>query len=125
MRALSVVPPGQRDYSSVRLTQHAIERFVERLHGAADQAEADLRKALQRTKRLGRNSQTGAIAVLALHGQRAFVAILQDNVCTTVLTWNQFLSSLSQFGRVQMPRRRGRMLERLLRPPEPEHDEAG
>jgi hypothetical protein len=116
------MPPGLHDYSTVRLSRHALGRFVERLGSEAEQAEAELRQALMRTKRLGRNPRNGAIAVLALHGQRAFVAILQDNVCTTVLTWNQFVPSLSEFGRVKLPRRRGRMLDRLGRPHEVEDD---
>jgi hypothetical protein len=79
---------------------------------------------LVRTRRLGRNPETGAIAVLALHGQRAFVAILQDNACLTVLTWNQFEPSLGEFGRVKLPRKRGRMLQRLAEPTERDEGES-
>jgi hypothetical protein len=61
--------------------------------------------------------------VLALHGQRALVAILQDSTCLTVLTWNQFIPRLSEFGRTKMPRKWGRLLERLAEPSEEEHDE--
>jgi hypothetical protein len=113
-------PPGQRDYSTIRLSRHALDRFAERFSGEAARAEEELRKALVRTRRLGRNTETGAIAVLALHGQRAFVAILKDNACLTVLTWNQFEPSLGEFGRARMPRRRGRMFDRLTRPADPD-----
>lgn len=117
-----MVPAGQRDYSSVRLTRHALDRFSERFGADADRAEVELRAALQRCRRLGRNPATGAIAVLALHGQRAFVAILRENTCTTVLTWNQFEPTLGEFGRARLPRRRGRMLGRLARPADPGSD---
>ena len=73
---------------------------------------------LARTRRLGRNPENGAIAVLAVCGQRALVAILQDSTCLTVMTWNQFVPRLSEFGRMRMPRKWGRMLGRLVRPPE-------
>jgi hypothetical protein len=115
--------PGQRDYSTVRLSRHALERFAERFGSDVGSAPEELRKALVRTRRLGRNPQTGAIAVLALHGRRAFVAILKENACLTVLTWNQFVPSLGDFGRVKLPRRRGRMLDRLARPVEPDEGE--
>ena len=119
----TMVPPGQRDYSSVRLSRHALERFAERFGSEPEPAAEQLRKALVRTRRLGRNPQTGAIAVLALHGHRAFVAILKENTCLTVLTWNQFVPSLGEFGRVKLPRRRGRMLDRLARPVDPDDSE--
>ena len=106
-------PPGQRDYSNARLTRHALERFVERFGVREDAAEELLRAAFKRTRRLGRNSENGAVAVLALHGKRMLVAILQDDVCLTVLTWPQFEPRLPEFGRIRLPRKRGRMLRRL------------
>jgi hypothetical protein len=109
-------PDGQRDYSSVRLSRHALERFVERFGAEAASAEDTLRKVLARTRRLGRNPDNGAIAVLAVHGDRALVAILQDSACLTVLTWNQFVPRLGEFGRARMPRKWGRLLDRLARP---------
>ncbi len=113
-----MVPPGQRDYSSVRISRHAIERFVERFGAEPDRAEERLRVVLARTRRLGRNPENGAIAVLAVHGDRAIVAILQDNACVTVLTWNQFVPRLGEFGRTRMSRKWGRMLDRLVEPPD-------
>ena len=119
----AVVPPGQRDYSSVRLSRHALERFVERF-GADDKfAEERLRSVLARTRRLGRNPENGAIAVLAVCGERALVAILQDSTCLTVMTWNQFVPRLGEFGRTRMPRKWGRMLDRLIRPSDAATDE--
>jgi hypothetical protein len=109
-------PPGQRDYSSVRLSRHALERFVERFGCAPPDAAPALRHALGRTRRLGRNSSNGAIAILAIHHQRALVAILQEATCLTVMTWNQFLPRLSEFGRPHLPRRWGRLLRRLADP---------
>jgi hypothetical protein len=115
--------PGQRDYSSVRLSRHALERFVERFGGAPDEAARSLRRALGRTRRLGRNPENDAIAVLAIHQDRVLVAILQEATCLTVLTWNQFLPRLGEFGRAHLPRRWGRVLRRLSDPidndPEP------
>lgn len=105
--------PGARDYSGVRLTRHALERFVERFGIGPDAAEPTLRRALGRTRRLGRNPENGAIAVLALHGARVLVAILQDEACLTVLTWPLFEPRLAEFGRARLPRKRGRMLRRL------------
>jgi hypothetical protein len=106
-------PKGQRDYSQARLTRHAIERFIERFHVPEPEAEASLRNALARTRRLGRNPENGAVAVLALHRGRMLVAILQDSACLTVLTWPLFEPRLPEFGRVRLPRKRGRMLRRL------------
>ncbi len=109
-------PVGQRDYSSVFLSQHALERFVERFGAAPEGAAEDLRRALSRTRRLGRNATNGAIAVLAIHRGRALVAILQETHCLTVLTWNQFLPHLDEFGRSRLPRKWGRVLRRLTEP---------
>ncbi len=107
-------PPGQHDYRSLRLTHHAMERFLERFwEGSAATAEAALREALSRSRRLGRNRDNGAIAVLALVGDRMLVAILQGDACTTVLTWPQFEPRLAEFGRTRLPRKKGRMLRRL------------
>ena len=105
--------PGQRDYSSIRITHHAIERFVERFGADPVTAEAQLRDCLARTRRLGRNSENGAIAVLAVHENRVLVAILQETSCLTVLTWNQFEPRLQEFGRSRFPRKWGRLLRRL------------
>lgn len=118
-----MLPPGQRDYSSVRISRHAIERFVERFGAEPDTAGERLRTVLARTRRLGRNPDNGAIAVLAVHGDRALVAILQDNACLTVLTWNQFVPRLGEFGRTRMPRKWGRMLDRLVEPTDRASDE--
>ncbi|WP_165235737.1 hypothetical protein [Aquisphaera insulae] len=106
-------PPGQRDYSSVRLSRHALERFVERFGVEPGAAEPLLRQALSRTRRLGRNPENGAIAALGLHAGRVLVAILQEDACLTVLTWNQFEPRLPEFGRSRVPRKWGRMLGRL------------
>src|SRR5437763_10370245 len=111
--------PGQRDYRGVRLTRHALERFIERFGGDPAGAEPALRAALARTRRLGRNPDNGAIAVLAVHGDRALVAILQRATCLTVLTWNQFTPRLAEFGRSHLPRKFGRVLRRLSEPLDP------
>ncbi|HMB04566.1 MAG TPA: hypothetical protein VKP69_12610 [Isosphaeraceae bacterium] len=109
-------PPGQRDYSSVHLTRHALERFVERFGGGPHDAAGSLRAALARTRRLGRNPENGAIAVLAVHRGRVLVAILQRASCLTILTWPQFLPLLPEFGRPRLPRKWGRLLRRLTDP---------
>jgi hypothetical protein len=111
-----VLPPGQRDYSSVRLSRHAVERFIERFGVEPEEAESGLRRVLARTRRLGRNPANGAIAVMALHGERVVVAILQESSCLTVLTWNQFEPRLGEFGRSKVPRKWGRLLSRLAAP---------
>jgi len=111
-----VVPPGQRDYSTAHLSRHAVERFVERFAAEPDSAADQLRVALARTRRLGRNPENGAVAALALHRGRALVAILQDDHCVTVLTWNQFVPRLAEFGRRKLPRKWGRTLRRLAQP---------
>ena len=107
---------GQRDYSTSRLTYHALERFVERFGVAAPEADALLREAFRRTRRLGRNPTNDAIAVLALHRGRILVAIFQGSSCLTVLTWPQFEPRMIEFGRAHLPRKRGRMLRRLNAP---------
>jgi len=107
------VPPGQRDYSSLRLSQHALERFVERFGPEAATAAEEFRHVLSRARRLGRNPDNGAIAVLALYRERALVAIVQEGACLTVLTWRQFVPHLADFGRRKLPRKWGRLLRRL------------
>jgi hypothetical protein len=113
---MAMPPPGQRDYSTIRLTRHALERFVERFGGEPDQAAPALRVALSRTRRLGTNPANDAIALLALHRDRALVAIVQETTCLTVLTWNQFVPHLAEFGRPHLPRKWGRVLRRLSEP---------
>jgi hypothetical protein len=112
-----VMPPaGQRNYSGVKLTRHALDRFVERFGGEPSEAPEALRAALARTRRLGRNPENEAIAALAVCRGRALVAVLQANVCLTVLTWNQFVPRLPEFGRSGVPRKWGRLLRRLHEP---------
>ena len=106
-------PPGQRDYSDARLTAHALGRFVERFGVAPEGAEVALRLALARTRRLGRNPANEAVAALAMHQGKVLVAILNGSTCLTVLTWPQFEPRMPEFGRVRLPRKRGRMLRRL------------
>jgi hypothetical protein len=117
-------PPGQRDHSGARLTRHALERFVERF--GVDPAEADalLRVALGRTRRLGRNPDNGAVALLAVYQDRPLVALIQDDACLTVLTWPQFDPRLAEFGRPHRPRKWGRLLRRLTDPDTPDHDDS-
>jgi hypothetical protein len=116
-----MTPPGQRDLSMVRISRHALERFVERFDPDNSEAVAEtaLRTALRRTRRLGTNPENAAVAVLAIYGQRPLVAILQDDACLTVLTWPQFLPRLPEFGRPRPPRKWGRMLRRLSDPESP------
>ncbi|WP_406698862.1 hypothetical protein V5E97_08250 [Singulisphaera sp. Ch08] len=111
-----MLPSGQRDYSSIRLTRHALERFQERFGGDPVDSELALRATLRRTRRLGRNADNGAVAVLAVYRGRVLVAILQDASCLTVLTWPQFVPRLSEFGRTRVPRKWGRLLRRLVDP---------
>jgi hypothetical protein len=114
-----MAPPGQRDYSTARLSRHALGRFVERFGVAPDDAYGDLRVAQSRTRRLGRNPAKEAVAVLALHRGKVLVAILNGSTCLTVLTWPQFEPRMPEFGRAHLPRKRGRMLRRLLEPGPP------
>jgi hypothetical protein len=107
------VRPGQRDYSSVRLSRHALERFVERFAAEPSIAAVECRRVLARTRRLGRNPDNGAIAVLGIYQNQVLVAILHEATCLTVLTWNQFVPRLCEFGRRKVPRKWGRLLRRL------------
>jgi hypothetical protein len=117
-------PPrkGQHDYSHLRLTRHALERFVERfwtderVEVDAPEVNAALRACLTRMKRLGRNRQNHAIAALGIAGERMLVAIVQGDACLTVMTWPQFEPQLVDFGRSRLPRKRGRMIRRLASP---------
>ena len=113
-----MTPPGQRDYSGARLTRHALERFVERFGAGPGESEAEaaLRSALGRARRLGRNPLNGASAVLAVHRGRAVVAVFHESSCVTVLTWPQFVPRIAEFGRPRMPRKWGRLLRRLTDP---------
>jgi len=116
-RSSGAPPPGQRDYAGIRLSRHALERFVERFGAAPEEAEEALRGTLRRTRRMGRNPSNGAIAVVAVYKDRALVAIIQESTCLTVLTWNQFEPRLGEFGRSRFPRKWGRTLRRLVDPP--------
>jgi hypothetical protein len=80
------IPSGQRDYSAVRLTRHALERFVHRFAAEPDFAAAEIRRVLARTRRFGRNAENGSIAVLGIYRKQALVAILHEANCLTVLT---------------------------------------
>ena len=111
---------GQRDYSTAYLTRHALERFVERFGVAPEETEGALRAALARTRRLGRNPANEAVAVLALYRGKILVAIFNGLNCLTVLTWPQFEPRMPEFGRTRLPRKRGRMLRRLLEPGPPD-----
>jgi hypothetical protein len=106
-------PKGQRDLAGVRLTRHALERFNERFGVEPAAAEATLRGVLARTRRLGRNAENDAVAVLAVFHRRPLVALIQGNACLTVLTWPQFEPRLTEFGRPRVPRKWGRLLRRL------------
>lgn len=86
---------------------------MERFGGETAQAADSLRSALRRTRRLGRNPENGAVAVLAIHADRALVVLLQETTCLTVLTWPQFVPHLAEFGRSKLPRKWGRVLRRL------------
>ncbi|MDR3638896.1 MAG: hypothetical protein P4L84_34140 [Isosphaeraceae bacterium] len=119
-----MTPAGQRDYSSAYLTRHALERFVERFGGEPESAAEALRGSLARTRRLGRNGSNGAVAVLAVYRGRALVAVLQGTRCLTVLTWNQFVPHLAEFGRARLPRKWGRVLRRLVEPGEGDDPDA-
>jgi hypothetical protein len=112
---MSSTPPGQRDYRFLRLSRHALERFVERFAAEPETAAEEFRSVLARTRRLGRNPENGAIAVLALYRAQVLVAIVQQATCSTVLTWNQFVPHLPRFGRARTPRKWGRVLRRLAR----------
>ena len=105
--------PGRRDLSASRLTRHAVDRFIERFHVVPEAAEPSLREALSRSRRIGRNADNRAVAALAVYRGKILVAIFQDDSCLTVLTWPQFEPHLIEFGRVRLPRKRGRMLRRL------------
>ena len=109
-------PKGQRDHADARLTRHALDRFVERFGVEEADAEPTLRSILARTRRLGRNPENGAVAVLAIYQSRPLVAILQGDSCLTVLTWPQFEPRLIEFGRSHVPQKWGRFLRRLTDP---------
>ena len=98
------------------MTRHALERFAERFGVGLDEAETTLRGVLARTRRLGRNPDNEAVAVLAVFRHRPLVAVFQDDACLTVLTWPQFEPRLAEFGRLRVPRKWGRLLRRLVDP---------
>ena len=51
--------------------------------------------------------------MLGVYRNHVLVAIVQQATCMTVLTWNQFLPRLAEFGRAKLPRKWGRVLRRL------------
>jgi hypothetical protein len=112
-RETTVTPSGQRNYSTVRLSRHALDRFAERFAAQPAAAAAELRCTLSRTRRLGRSATSGAIAVLAVHRAKLLVAIVRESTCLTVMTWNQFAPLLADFGRAKLPRKWGRLVRRL------------
>ena len=112
-----MTPKGQRDLGQSRMTRHALERFAERFGVEEGEAETTLRTVLARTRRLGRNAENDAVAVLAVYRHRPLVAVFQDDACLTVLTWPQFEPRLAEFGRHRVPRKWGRLLRRLVDEP--------
>ena len=71
---------GQRQTTApVRLSRHVHLRAVRRSGSRPSRRRLpeELRRALARTRRLGRNPENGAIAVLAIYRERALVAMLQ------------------------------------------------
>jgi hypothetical protein len=117
-----MAPKGQRDLGGARLTRHALERFAERFGVDPCESEAALREVLARTRRLGRNAENDAVAVLAIYKHRPLVAVFQGEACLTVLTWPQFEPRLAEFGRPRVPRKWGRLLQRLVDDPPPGDD---
>ena len=112
-----MAPKGQRDLGEARLTRHALERFAERFGVEDAEAEPALRAVLTRTRRLGRNAENDAVAVLAIFRHRPLVAVFRGDACLTVLTWPQFEPRLAEFGRPRVPRKWGRLLRRLVNDP--------
>ena len=107
------LPHGQRDYSTIRLSRHALERFVERFAAEPAVPQTNSAARFRAPGGSGRNPHNGAIAVLGLYRNQVMVAIVQKATCMTVLTWNQFLPNLAEFGRGKLPRKWGRVLRRL------------
>src|SRR5262249_10271374 len=110
---ISMARAGLRDYSSVRLSRHALERFVERFGVEPEAAANEFRSVLAGMRRLGRNPDNRAIAALGTYRNQVLVAIVHETTCLTVLTWNQFVPHLAEFGRRRVPRKWGRVLRRL------------
>jgi hypothetical protein len=76
-------------------------------------AADEFRGVLARMRRLGRNPENRAIAAIGTYRDQVVVAIVQGATCLTVLTWNQFVPHLTEFGRRHLPRKWGRVLRRL------------
>ena len=56
---MSLLPHGQRDYSTVRLSRHALERFVERFAAEPGVAANEIRGALRAPEGWAATRRTG------------------------------------------------------------------
>ena len=97
---MSGVPPGQHNYGAMRLSRHAFERFVERfrsnrstpptIFGAVFVPNAPAQGAIRTMER--------SPCLLFTATARLWL-FFSTRTSLTVLTWNQFVPRLAEFGR--------------------------
>jgi hypothetical protein len=107
---------GIYDLSSLHFSQHARQRFAERVAGTDDPLALiePWTDSLKSCRKLGTNSE-GDEAFLGLYQAEPFVLIAKNARIVTVMTLQQFESVMIDFGRSHWPRRFGRWLRKLDR----------
>jgi len=105
---------GIYDLSSLRISEHAAQRFSERVGGSGSWSlESPGWSAFLRVcRKLGTNP-AGDQAFLAILKGEPFVLMVKGESIVTVLTLPQFETVMANFGRTGWPRRFGRWLRKI------------
>lgn len=104
---------GLYDISRLHVSEHALERFRERVAISlnAEEAGGRLLALLRKCRKLGTNAES-ASAFLAIHDDQPIVFITKGGNVVTCLSLDQFESVMTEFGRHRWPRRFGRWLRK-------------
>ncbi|MBI1322023.1 hypothetical protein GC170_02390 [bacterium] len=104
---------GLYDISRLHVSEHALERFRERVANSLSPDEAAIRllALLRNCRKLGTNAES-AIAFLAIYDDQPIVLITRGGNVVTCLSLDQFETVMSDFGRHRWPRRFGRWLRK-------------
>lgn len=105
---------GLYDLSRLHVSQHALERFRERVEKteSPDVTHACMLDLLRICRRLGTNAE-GAAAFLGICKTQPFVMIVKGGNVVTCMSLDQFESVMAEFGRHRWPRRFGRWLRKM------------
>ncbi len=101
---------GLYDLRRLQVSQHALERFRERVESDSHTDES-FSNMLRQCRKLGTNPDKAA-AYMAISKDRPFVLIVKETNVVTCMTLDQFETVMADFGRHRWPRRFGRWLRK-------------